>query len=121
MSRPYAIISSLLNEEILRELNEVIVEASHGVIKKNEGAEVLALSTKVDSYVVETNVHFPTDINLLWDSGRKVLDTIGHLLKSGLQLSGWQKHRYHRRKLRSSYRKCAEIHRKKGAKYQAAA
>lgn len=108
----------LLDEEILRQLNEVIVEASHGVIKKNEGVEVLELYTKVDSYVVETNVHFPTDINLLWDSGRKVLDTIGHLLKSGLQLSGWQKHRYHRRKLRSNYRKCAEIHRKKGAKYQ---
>ena len=109
---------SLLNEEVLRELNEVIVEASHGVIKKNEGVEVLELYTKVDSYVVETNVHFPTDINLLWDSGRKVLDTISHLLKSGWQLSGWQKHRYHRRKLRSSYRKCAEIHRKKGANYQ---
>ncbi len=109
---------SLLDEEVLRQLNEVIVEASHGVIKKKEGVEVLALSTKVDSYVVETNVHFPTDINLLWDSGRKVLDVIGHLLKSGLPLRGWHKHQYHRRKLRSTYRKCAEIHRKKGANYQ---
>ena len=108
----------LLTEEILRELNEVIVEASHGVIKKNEGVEVLELYAKVDSYVVETNVHFPTDINLLWDSGRKVLDTIEHLLKSGLDLGGWQKHRYHRRKLRSRYRNYAEIHRKKGANYQ---
>lgn len=109
---------SLLDEEVLRQLNEVIVEASHGVIKKNEGVEVLELYTKVDSYVVETNVHFPTDINLLWDSGRKVLDTIAHLLKSGLSLSGWHKHGYHRRKFRSKYRTCAEIHRKKGANYQ---
>lgn len=108
----------LLDEAILRQLNEVIVEASHGVIKKNEGVEVLALYTKVDSYVVETNVHFPTDINLLWDSGRKVLDTIAHLLKSGLKLSGWHKHRYQRRKLRNSYRNCSEIHRKKGANYE---
>ena len=109
---------SLLDEEVLRQLNEVIVEASHGVIKKNEGVEVLELYTKVDSYVVETNVHFPTDINLLWDSGRKVLDTIAHLLKSGLSLSGWHKYGYHRRKFRSKYRTCAEIHRKKGANYQ---
>ena len=108
----------LLDEAILRQLNEVIVEASHGVIKKNEGVEVLALYTKVDSYVVETNVHFPTDINLLWDSGRKVLDTIAHLLKSGLKLSGWHKHQYQRRKLRNSYRNCSEIHRKKGANYE---
>jgi IS5 family transposase len=67
--------------------------------------------------VVETNVHFPTDINLLWDSGRKVLDIIGHLRSSGMKLEGWRKYKYHQRKLRSKYRHCAEIHRKKGANY----
>jgi hypothetical protein len=109
---------SLLDEEVLRKLNDVIVEASHGMIKKKEGVEVLALSIKVDSYVVETTVHFPTDMNLLWDCGRKVLDVIGHLRNSGLMLEGWRKHGYHRRKLRSKYRQCAEIHRKKGGNYQ---
>jgi len=108
----------LLDEEVLRQLNEVIVSASHGMIKKNEGVEVLALSTKMDSYVVETNVHFPTDLNLLWDSGRKVLDVLEHLLNSGLDLPEWRKHKYHRRKLRNTYRNSAEIHRKKGANYQ---
>jgi len=108
----------MLDEEVLRKINDVIVEASHGVIKKNEGAEVLELYTKVDSYVVETNVHFPTDINLLWDCGRKVLDVIGHLRGGELSLTGWRKYKYHRRKLRNRYRNCAEIHRKKGANYQ---
>jgi hypothetical protein len=34
------------------------------------------LHLKSDSFVVESNVHFPTDYNLLWGSARKsnVLD-----------------------------------------------
>ena len=34
---------------------------------------------KIDSFVTEANVHFPTDYNLLWDSGRKCLDFLERL------------------------------------------
>lgn len=108
----------LLDEEVLRQINEVIVEAAHGMIKKKEAVEALALSIKVDSYVVETNIHFPTDINLTWDCGRKVMDMIHKLLESGVKISGWRKHKHHKRQLRNAYRRCAEIHRKKGANYE---
>jgi len=110
---------SLLDEDTLREINNLIVEHSHGLVKKKEEAEDLALNIKVDSYVVETNVHFPTDLNLLWDSGRKSLDTIDHLLSSGLALSSWGKHSYWCKQLKNHYRAASEIHRKKGAKYKA--
>ncbi|MEJ7684789.1 MAG: hypothetical protein WKG06_44485 [Segetibacter sp.] len=40
-----------------------------------------ALKLKTDSYAVETNVHFPTDLNLLWDSLRKCLDMIEKLIE----------------------------------------
>ncbi len=40
-----------------------------------------ALQFKTDSYTAETNVHFPTDLNLLWDSLRKCLDMIEKLLE----------------------------------------
>ena len=36
---------------------------------------------KTDSYVVETNVHFPTDYNLLWDCVRKCIDMVGKVLE----------------------------------------
>jgi hypothetical protein len=107
----------LLDEQTLRQINELIVEHSHGLIKKNEGVEVLALHIKMDSYVVETNVHFPTDLNLLWDSGRKSLATIEHLLSSGLALSGWGKRKLWGNHLKNTYRSASEIHRKKGANY----
>ena len=33
---------------------------------------------------METDVHFPTDVNLLWDAGRKRLDMIEDAIGEGL-------------------------------------
>lgn len=52
----------LLDDDTVKELNRVIVEFGHEVFKKKEAA---ALFLKTDSFVVESNVHFPTDYNLL--------------------------------------------------------
>ena len=67
---------SLLDDETVRELNQVIVEFGHGTFKKKEGE---ALQLKTDSFVVESNVHFPTDYNLLWDCARKSIDMVTKL------------------------------------------
>ena len=69
---------SLLDDETVRKLNHVIVEFGHEVFKKKE---VEALCLKTDSFVVESNVHFPTDYNLIWDSARKCLDIVGKFLE----------------------------------------
>ena len=79
---------SLLDDETVRQLNVVIVEMGHGVFKKKEEE---ALRLKTDSFVVESNVHFPTDYNLLWDSGRKCIDIIEKFLKKYDEISGWRK------------------------------
>jgi hypothetical protein len=67
----------LLDDDTLRAINRVIVEAGHQVVKK-KGTE--ALRIKIDSFVTEANVHFPTDYNLLWDSGRKCLNLLDQLM-----------------------------------------
>ena len=64
----------LLNNETLSKINDVIVSFGHNEVYKKKEVEVL--SAKTDSFVIESNVHFPTDYNLLWDSSRKVLDVI---------------------------------------------
>jgi len=74
---------SLLDDDMLKEINDVIIEAGHEVFKKKEKA---ALRLKTDSFVVETDTHFPTDYNLLWDSARKCID-----IASQLQVPGWRK------------------------------
>jgi len=91
---------SLLDDETVRELNGIIVEFGHGVFKKKE---VAALRLKTDSFVVESNVHFPTDYNLLWDCARKSLDMVGKIQEKH-NLEGWRKIQNWRRSLKNMMR-----------------
>jgi len=75
------------------------------------------MNVKVDSYVIETNVHFPTDINLTWDCARKCMDMIDHITDQTGPLSGWREGKSIRQKLKKQYHKTAEIHRKKGKNF----
>lgn len=92
---------SLLDDETVRALNQIIVEFGHGVFKKKEEE---ALRCKTDSFVVESNVHFPTDYNLLWDSARKCLDMIDKFLKKYPKVPGWRKKGDWYRQLKNSMR-----------------
>jgi IS5 family transposase len=91
---------SLLSNETVKELNGIIVDFGHSVFKKKE---VAALSLKTDSFVVESNVHFPTDYNLLWDSARKSIDMITKLQEKH-KLPGWRKIRNWRGDLKNKMR-----------------
>ena len=80
---------TLLTDEMVWELNQVILGFGHGeVFKKKEST---ALLLKSDSFVVESNVHFPTDYNLLWDCARKCIDTVSRLMNMHSDIEGWRK------------------------------
>ncbi len=79
---------TLLDDATVHEINQVILAFGHQVLKKKEGA---ALHLKTDSFVVESNVHFPTDYNLLWDCTRKCLDTVSDFLQKYEHIEGWRK------------------------------
>jgi transposase, IS5 family len=85
-----------LDEELLAEINAVIVQAGRNVFKKKDEP----IRAKTDSYVLETNVHFPTDLNLLWDAQRKCLDLLLPLI-SQHEVPGWRKAKAWRRKVKS--------------------
>ena len=91
---------TLLDEKLLEEINEIVVEAGDHLLKKKE--EDIRLKT--DSYALETNVHFPTDLNLLWDSLRKCLDVVKEL-RGQADLKGWRKIKHLRSDLKSQFRK----------------
>ncbi len=91
---------SVLDETLLAQVNQLVVEAGHSLLKKKEPEE---LKLKTDSYVLETNVHFPTDLNLLWDSSRKCLDIIETLQKE-INLVGWRKIKHIRKTIKSIFR-----------------
>ena len=76
---------SKIDESILEQINQIVVKAGFALKKKEED-----LVIKIDTYALETNVHFPTDIHLLWDCARKSLDMIDKLLLN-YKIKGWRK------------------------------
>src|SRR6516225_1675688 len=90
----------LIDEELLRQINLLIVEAGYSLLKKKEQE---ALKLKTDSYVLETNIHFPTDLNLLYDCLRKCLDMI-EKLQDQTGLTGWRKIKHIRKTIKSTFR-----------------
>ena len=99
----------LFTPEILDRINQVVVEAGHALVKKSpqEG-----LAVRCDSFVVETDVHFPTDINLLYDAVRKAIETSAHLCESE-DLSDWRQSAYNVRCLKKAYRRTQSLKRSK--------
>lgn len=92
----------LLDKETLDEINELVVKTGHS-FKKSE-----KLNVKIDTYVLETNVHFPTDMNLLWDAGRKSIELISQITADTEIEIGWRKHNDWRRRLKSTYHTAAK-------------
>ncbi len=99
----------LLDDETLKQINIIIVQIGHDVFKKKEAEE---LQLKTDSFVVLSNVHFPTDYNLLWDSIRKTLDTINKIIKK-YNIKGWRKIGNWKRELKNLTRNVGQSTRKK--------
>ena len=100
---------ALLDDELLQQINAAIAAAGREVFAKKAGAPGAALEVKVDSYVLETDVHFPTDLNLLWDAGRKCVDLIEGYHAAGYELPGWRKAKAWRRQLKNLQRSTSQI------------
>lgn len=107
----------LFTPEILDEINQLVVKAGHKLVKKNvpkDGPSELQtkkteprgsakpLRARCDSFVVETNVHHPTDINLLLDAIRKTIEECARLSRS-YQLTGWRQYGFNIRQFKKQY------------------
>ena len=60
------------------------------------------VDVKIDSYVLETTVHFPTDANLLWDAARKCIDLTKQII-DGEAIVGWRKIKDWRNRIKSAF------------------
>lgn len=94
----------LFTPEILEEVNQVVVRAGLKLKKKE------SLAARCDSFVVETHVHYPTDINLLWDAMRKSI-TLTADYASRVGLDGWRQSGYNCRQVKKAYRKAQQMKR----------
>jgi hypothetical protein len=81
---------ALLTPELLDKINQIVIDAGHELVKKTDGE---VLRGRCDSFVVETNVHYPTDISLLFDATRKVIELTATLCAT-VGLTDWRQHVY---------------------------
>jgi hypothetical protein len=95
----------LFTPEILDRINQEVVRAGHALVKKNPDA---ALHVRADSFVVETDVHYPTDLNLLWDALRTLIRLVAGLCAE-LGIAGWRQSAYQLRQLKKLYRQVQRL------------
>jgi len=77
---------ALLTPPILDEINQVVVKTGQRIISPNKEPQ---LRGSCDSFVVETDVHYPTDTNLLFDAIRKMISLIA-ILCSEIGITAWR-------------------------------
>jgi IS5 family transposase len=66
--------------------------------------------SRCDSFVVKTDVHYPTDINLLFDAIRKAISVTAALAQRE-KIEGWRQSRHNIKQVKKAYRKAQQIKR----------
>ena len=102
---------SLVKPSTLKQISNVIVNAGH-VIDPEAVKRVRA-----DSFVVETNIHHPTESSLIVDGVRKVLQ-LCVILSGTFGMTGWRQHEQILNKVKHISRYISRISSRKGAKYE---
>ena len=86
---------ALLSPEALEKINQLLVEIGHDYcgLKAND-----ELHTRCDSFAVETDVKYPTDLNLLRDTLRVLIRDTQRLCVR-FEVDGWLQHKHLMKKL----------------------
>jgi len=96
-----------LRPETLRKINELIVQAGHE--QKPKAIETV----RGDTFVVETNIHYPTESTVIGDGLRKIAKLAAELAKAK-KLGGWRQTKHMLKKLKQLVRKIGQAARAKG-------
>ena len=88
---------SLLWPETIEQLNHLIVAEGHRLVPQ------AVESVRGDSFVVATNVHYPTDSSLIGDGLGQIVPLAKHLA-SLLGVAGWRQHKHLRREVKKQLR-----------------
>ncbi len=98
---------ALLTPEVLERINREVVKHGHCLLGKTELDD---FNARCDSFVVETNVHYPTDINLLLDAMGKVIHLTG-LVCASVGITDWRQSAHSKGKVKKLYRKAQQAKR----------
>ncbi len=98
---------ALLTPAILDEINQIVVKAGHSLMTTKEDHQ---LRGSCDSFVVETDVHYPTDTNLLFDAMRKTISMIA-IVCSEIGITAWRQSDHNIKKVKRLLRGIQRLNR----------
>ena len=93
--------------ETLKKINDVVVKAGHALEPKALAA------VRGDTFVVETNIHYPTESTLIGDGLRKILPLAAELAAAN-GVEGWRQHEHLLRQARKLVHRIGRASRAKG-------
>jgi len=97
---------------------ETIEKISHCIVDEAYQLEPnAAKKQRADSFVVETNIHYPTESSLIFDGVRKVIELCVKLY-AVYDIDGWRQHTHLLKKMKRITRKIERISARKGANYK---
>jgi hypothetical protein len=96
-----------LRPETLKKISNLVVSAGHQLEPK--AIEVV----RGDTFVVETNIHYPTESSLIGDGLRKILPLAAELAAEH-DLEGWRQHEHLLKNVRKLVQKIGRASRAKG-------
>ena len=96
----------LLTPEILEKINTIVVNEGHDLMCEED----CVLKGRCDSFVLETNVHFPTDSNLLFDAIRKIIQTLAVICEI-VGINSWEQHKFYLRSFKKLFKKVSNMKR----------
>jgi IS5 family transposase len=95
-----------LRPQTLKKINDLVVKAGHAL----EPQAIAAV--RGDTFVVETNIHYPTESTLIGDGLRKILPLAAELAAAN-GLGGWRQQEHLQRKVRKLVRAIGRASRSK--------
>jgi len=98
---------ALLTPEILDEINQIVVRSGQDLVMKKKGD---LLKASCDSFVVETDVHYPTDTNLLFDAMRKAIHLLA-VICSEIGITEWRQSHHNILKIKGLLRLIQQLKR----------
>lgn len=97
---------SLLTVQHIDQINQIVVTAGHKLL----GYDEQCLKGRCDSFVVQTDVHYPTDINLLWDAIRKII-TLTARVCDAQGITAWRQSKHILRKIKKQFNRTRKLKR----------
>jgi Arc/MetJ-type ribon-helix-helix transcriptional regulator len=97
---------------------ETIEKISHAIVAEGHQLDPEApKKTRADSFVAETNIHYPSESSLIRDGLRKILELAERIALTS-DISGWRQHAHLDKKAKKLCRSIERIAARKGAQYE---